>query len=702
MRVTSCIFLLILSTFTGYAVKAPSYPIRVKQPDGSIIEVLMHGDEFARYTTSTDGKLIAIGNDGFFHYAAYNNGTICTNGARVSNNSYIRTYSFLPSPIDNQELIRIKEHNIARLQASGGRIGMDLRTLNSINALIIPVEFSDVSFSLENPKEHFHNMLNMNGYAEFNGTGSAKDYFEANMPDKQFNFDVTDVVRLSKPYSYYGANDESTPSVIIYDTKIKEMVAEACIAVNKHIDFSKYDNDRNGQADYIFIYFAGYNEAESGNPNTIWPQTYSMLNDGLTLDGVKIGMFGCSSELMGLDIDGSSVPAGIGTFCHEFSHGLGLMDLYDVNYSSEGKSKCLWGRLSVMDEGNYNNNSRTPPYYCAIDRELAGILTIQQLNPDTNTLPPIARDNKAIKIPCATMGEYYLFENRHATGWDAYIGGSGMVIYHIDKSSNAVNGITAAVRWQNNLINTYSTHECADLVEAYCDAVHISQIFFPGQASITEFSPSTTPAFIDWNGIPVGFKLSEIQSSGDDIVFRLSEDNTEVLLTPENLKARPYQKSAVLEWDCSRTGIFKWGIEWGIYSEYPAAIGKDSVKRTNFTITNIEPFKDYFCRVYYIGKTDHGDTAFIRFNTTAITSPYPYINIPSLNLYRGDYIDLVIGNLTEDIKSVRWFINETEIYVNKAVFNYTGDYKLKAIIKYASDNSEEVITKIITIHDKID
>lgn len=702
MRLICSISLLIFSIHTLYAVKAPSYPIRIKQPDGQTIEVFMHGDEFFRYCTTADGKLIAKGGDGYFRYAVYGNGTIRATGGKVSPSPLAGLLSFQASPISESEIARMREAGIAELQAKGGRTGIDLHTLTVVNILVIPVEFSDKPFSVEDPKNHFTEMLNTAGYTGHGGTGSAKDYFEANIHDREFFFDVTDVVTLPKPYSYYGANDENTPSVIVYDKRLREMVSDACFAVNKDVNFTKYDNDKNGQVDYIFLYFAGYNEAESGDTDAIWPQTYNIINDGLMLDGVKIGMFGCTSELMGSEMEGAAIPAGIGTFCHEFSHGLGLMDLYDVNYSSGGKSKCLWEKLSIMDEGNYNNNSRTPPYFCAIDRELAGILTIQEVKQGQNILTPIARDNKALIVQCSSKGEYYLFENRQEEGWDAHIGGSGMVVYHIDKSSTNVNGITAAVRWQNNLINTCSDHECADLVEAYYDAEHISQIFFPGQAFVTEFSPSTTPAFIDWNGDPVGFKLSDIQSAGEDISFNISEDNTEVMLLPENLNVRPYQKTAVAEWDCKRPGLFKWGVEWGLYSEYPAIQGKDSIKKTEYVIKNIDAFKDYFLRVYYIGKTSHGDTAFIRFNTTAITSPYPYINIPSSSLYQGDYIDLVIGNLNEETKSIRWFVNGMELYVNKAVFNYAGDYELEAVIKYASDNSEEVITRTVTIHEALD
>ena len=148
------------------------------------------------------------------------------------------------------------------------------------------------------------------------------------------------------------------------------------------------------------------------------------MPEGIRIKGVRIGLVSCASELSGSDLgmEGSAIPAGIGTFCHEFGHFLGLTDLYDTDYGSGGMSSCLWGRLSLMDEGNYNNSGRTPPYFCAIDREQAGILTYEDAAAGTSvSLPPIHECGWAVRINTSTPGEYYLLEHRTESGWDAYI-----------------------------------------------------------------------------------------------------------------------------------------------------------------------------------------------------------------------------------------------------------------------------------------
>ena len=172
---------------TAMAVKAPPYPILVRQPDGSTITLYIKGDEFFHYAVADNGKAMVMDKDGFYRTAELPSAALAA---------------------------AIREQNIMRFNAAGGFRPINRAAVSSsVKALIIPVEFKDRSFSVSAPKEHFHNMLNSPGYSENGGTGSAKDYFEANMPGMQFDFDVADPVRLSKSYAYYGENDLSTPSV---------------------------------------------------------------------------------------------------------------------------------------------------------------------------------------------------------------------------------------------------------------------------------------------------------------------------------------------------------------------------------------------------------------------------------------------------------------------------------------------------------
>ena len=676
MRSFCIIFLLLLSLQTALAVRAYPYPIQVRQPDGSTMTILLHGDEFFHYATTTDGRHVRKGADGFFR----------ATGTDIPETMAISIH---------------REKNIGRLQASGGIPVLSTVVTGQIKALVIPVEFQDVGFTVPDPQTHFHNMLNAQGYSENGATGSAADYFKANLPEKDFVFDVTEPVTLSRSYAYYGENDISTPSVITYDARISEMVEEACSLVNGSVDFSQYDNDKDGNVDYIFLYFAGYNEAESGDENAIWPQTYNISSSGVRFDGVRLGLFACSSELSGSDLGMEAIPSGIGTFCHEFSHFLGLVDLYDTDHGSGGISKCLWGTLSIMDAGNYNNYGRTPPYFCAIDRELAGSAEYMEVKTGTTvSLEAINLNGTVIRIPTVNPGEYYLIENRQESGWDSYIGGAGMVIYHIDRSDNIVDGITAAVRWKTGLINNYAPHECADLVEAMPDAGNIQQVFFPGQADIKEFSAAGDPAFIAWNGTPVGIKFTNIALNSGIVTFDILEDNTEILLSPLNCHIKAFQNKAIAEWECGRPGTYPWSIIWE-RTDIPSTIVRDTSYVRRYTFSPLEPKAEYRCMIYHIGELRNGDTVALRFSTSALTSPYPYIVLDRRSYRAGDTLELALNNLTEDLSSCTWYVNGSRTAMDRYIFRIAGTYKIQAVLVYASDGSSESITRTLNVKEAV-
>ena len=272
-----------------------------------------------------------------------------------------------------------------------------------------------------------------------------------------------------------------------------------------------------------------------------------------------------------------------------------------------------------------------------------------------------------------------------------------MVAYHIDKSKNIVEGITAAVRWTTNMVNTCSSHECADLVEAFPEAGHISQVFFPGQAGITELSAAGDPAFIAWDGTPVGLRLSSIMLNGRTVSFDVHEDVSEILLTPTAWHIDAFQNKAVLRWDPGRPGSYRWAVNWGDSPDGPYR-HSDTAYINRYTFGDLQPKTDYFCSLYHIGKHGNGDTVTIRFSTQALTSPYPYILLKR-HYSAGDTLEMVINNITEECSSVIWYINGWRALSDRYIFREVGEYEIKAVLEYSSDGSKEEIIRRLTVND---
>lgn len=521
---------LIGATFRSEAVPAKTGIVTITQADGSTLNVRLVGDEnFHQYYTE-DGFLL-VNDNGNFCYAK-----ISDNGIPVSSN--IRAKDIAERGNDARIMLRsidkeaqqravkalhaeylkldssvilnrksqlktlknvIDSPSIARPAIPGLFTGTHFPSLGSPKTIVILAAFNDVSFSIDQPYDYFNRMLNERDFNLFNGTGSALDFFIDNS-DGQFTpiFDVFGPVILPSSQKYYGGND-----FLGNDMNPEQMVIDACTAADPYIDFSQYDNDGDGIVDNVFVFYAGRGEADGGGANTVWPHSYNLKysNNCPRLDGVLIDRYACTNEW-----DGSR-PDGIGTFVHEFSHVLGLPDLYTTSYTGAFTP----GRWSTMDQGSYNNNKRTPPYFSVFERAALGWLYPKAIETVTNvTLPPISSNFGAI-INTSDKNEFFLFENRQQTGWDKYIPGHGMLVWHIDYDRQ---------RWDNNSVNNISAHQYVDIEEA--DGVRSEMTrsgdAFPGTANRTSFTDTTSPSMRTWDRKHLNLPITEIAEDNDGII----------------------------------------------------------------------------------------------------------------------------------------------------------------------------------------
>ena len=466
------LFLFACCFHSAYAVKAYPDPIQVIQPDGTTLTIRKHGDEFLNWTTCGD-RLVKQKPDGFYYLAEFlSDGNVQATDIRVDP-GLIRqstTQVFPPAAaIHRARILREEFSRIFAARSDVARLRPDIFpavkgasasiALGQKKFLVILAQFSDLEFVSATAQEDFFNLLNQEGYAANGGTGSVREYFRQNASGA-FDpvFDVVGPVTLSRPVSYYGANNDEGKNM--YE-RSREMVAEAVRSADYYLgtDFSPYDNDGDGYIDNVFVYFAGHNEAEGGGDHTIWPHAWSTYDQSTTVDGVTTGSYACTSELRGAS---GTAMAGIGTYCHEFGHVLGLPDFYDTDGKENGEARGLV-RFSLMSGGNYNNAGRTPPYLTTVERILLEWRAdeIEEITTSGDyRLDPVS-GNSAYGVATANPGEFFLFEYRKKEGWDNSLPNSGLLIYHIDMSENLVGGTSAADRWRFwDGINTYASHQC--------------------------------------------------------------------------------------------------------------------------------------------------------------------------------------------------------------------------------------------------
>ena len=318
-----------------FAVKAAPFPIKITQPDGTQLTIRLHGSEFNHFQTSEDGYVLKADTKGFLTYATVNSTGDLVESNIVARNIDKRTTTetqFLKT-VDQTAVKQSvqKLANKSKMLLSGAdKPRKAYPLIGAPKALVILVNFTDKSFVVPTPQASFQNLVTQSGYSANGGTGSAKDYFMASSYGKFApDFVVAGPVTLPQNMAYYGGNDTSGN-----DKNPAQMVLDACKALAATgFDFAPYDTDNNGVIDNVFIYYAGYNEAEGGPANTIWPHRWSISSAGLssgTYSGKTVEDYSCTSELK--STSGSSM-CGVGTFCHEFGHVLGLPDYYNTSGS---------------------------------------------------------------------------------------------------------------------------------------------------------------------------------------------------------------------------------------------------------------------------------------------------------------------------------------------------------------------------------
>ncbi|MCM1319955.1 MAG: M6 family metalloprotease domain-containing protein [Muribaculaceae bacterium] len=522
-------------TFVGMTLPMMAAPARPgtftrTQPDGSAVTLSMHGDEHFHFMTDQQGYIVKQQKDGW--YRILDNAGQATDlvpmdynlrsddqKAQIMNIRPEKTYEALKaeSIINNQ--VRMAKAPAAysmKAPLEGAKWdnadGHDLRAIPTDGerpVLVVLVNFSDLKWSFaDNPQAEMTAMLNEPGYSGNYCEGSVKDFFvHSSNGIYQPHFDVYGPVELGKPYSYYGRNVSDN------DVRPYEMVSDAIAILDPEVDFSIYDTNGDGYVDNVFVFYAGYGENEGAGDDFVWPHAWNLryAMQCPEVDGVKIDHYACSNELTLHTINGDRhTHSGIGTFCHEFSHVLGLPDLYATSYTSA----VTPGTFSTMDQGSYNNNSRTPPLYSIYEKyalEWEKPIDITE-GAEINMLPTVDGGNSYRITPDpSTPTEYFLFENRQQHGRDEFIPGHGMLVWHIDFNEQV---------WDQNVVNNNPNHQYVDIVEADGAADEGSQSGdpFPGTWMQSEFTASSTPRFVNWNGTATKLPITNIGEDSNGVI----------------------------------------------------------------------------------------------------------------------------------------------------------------------------------------
>ncbi len=677
------------------------------QPDGSSFLASLKGDEFAKVLTTADGHTVTKGEDGFYRYAFFNpDGSREISTYKVGDNvpsMVLDGFRYIPWRALREKAAKVRS---TRRGETGNYVRTRASQSNKKHCIVILAQFQDKTFlNGESRRQEFMDLITKEG------SNSVLDYFNDQFKGSyEFNFTIGPVVTLPKDLSYYGKNEDDKAG---RDTNPQELVRDACMLSDPFVDFSEFDDDGDGTVDNVFVIVAGKSEAEGADSDCMWPHQWYVPN--LSLDGKRILTYALSTELtvQSQNSTGQLVwgLCNIGTFCHEYSHVLGLEDYYDTDEDgSGGTSKGMWVSTALMDGGNFNNIGKTPPYYNALDREMLGIGKPEKMKTGTVTLEPVDRNGRYLILEHPSdPAEFFLFECRAPKGWDTYIGGSGLAIYHVDMSHNfagwsdeAENNVNAEYRWSNNEINCNPSYECADMIETSSGAIDVRQAFFPYR-TINSFNANSSPSFTFNDGTPAPFALAGITRNGENVTFTVY-NSSDVVPNVTSLQGEIYQDAAIITWQSDIEGFdgeatVSWGETSG--SSKSLTVKPYEAGKYSLTLEGLSPTKAYTVNVTFERNGVSGETSVLDFLTKASQDgkkPFIYLEYLAASRTSGKFLPgtgfpLRVYNAIGE--KVGWTFDNSPVKTDgSGYFHPSKSGTLKATV-YHSDGSKDILSKEI-------
>ena len=437
---------------------------------------------------------------------------------------------------DNPALWNLQPAYITnRASAPGAYAVSDIPRTGNIEYPLVLVDFQDLHFIIRDKdslRAHYEHVFNEHDFSDsvtitYNGNtyygahGSVSDYFRDQSYGKYIpTFKIIGPITLSKGYAFYGKGTNDNAGA---------MVRELCdsIITNNLANLSGYA--RNGVLDQISIIYAGRGENYIGSdPNTIWPhadEVYFSRNDNLVYNaGIRHAKYACTSELYW---DSDSIMDGIGTFCHEFSHTLGLPDFYDTEDQDYNRDDVAMGYWSLMDYGCYEDEGFSPVGYTAFEKFSLGWLDLEEISLtgvhtiEDISLPPDSRSgiHTAYSLSAGSDDKFIILECHFRNGWYRFHKSEGLMVTIVDYDRN---------QWYYNTPNVGSVKRYRILPADNNYSIYSNDgDLFPYTDSLGTVTDSITttgkPELKVGSSYP-RFSIYDITRNSDRVTFRVGYD----------------------------------------------------------------------------------------------------------------------------------------------------------------------------------
>jgi len=559
----------------------PAYPglISFMQPDGSTIRIYLKGDEKVKWAETEDGYSILFNAQGYYEYAVTDSKGDLTPSGIIAKNIESRP------PANLSFLSTVTKHN----RYSASQISMAKQIWDASNPekngakafpttgtrklLLILANFNNTTTTYT--QAQFNNYMNQTNY---NGTGSFKDYFlESSYGALTMNTTVTAWVTLPNTHNYYGP-----------EANWGEFAYDAVVAANPTVDYSQFDNDGDGTVDGVAIIHQGPGQESTGSTNDVWSHSYNLTSAGYsvaqrTFDGVKVSSYTAQPEIM------NGVMTTIGVMCHEFGHNLGAPDFYDTDYDDTGNGQYEGtGEWDMQAGGSWNNSGMTPPHPNAYTKCYIynwATPTLLTTGATVTLRNSTKYKGSFYRFNTPTTNEFFLLENKQKVGFDYYVPGHGLLIYHVDgsyvTSHSSTNDINVSSHQGLFIIPANSTVANGIAVSA-STTLNSTGATYPGTSSKTTFTDATTPNSKSWASANTAKPITTITEITSDTTIVLNFMGGYSCTTPTT-QATAFTSSALANTTMTVSWTRGTGTSVMVVARASSAVNNDPFNGTTYT-----------------------------------------------------------------------------------------------------------------------
>lgn len=362
-----------------------------------------------------------------------------------------------------------------------------------IYSLTLLVDFSDKPAPVT--VSEVEEWLNKEGFNRDGCNGSVRDYY---LDVSNGQLDLTNEVygwyRAKHPKSWYEGLQGYTGS----DSLMKEVFAY----FDSQVDFSRYDNDKDGTTEAINIVYAGAGQTWGQG---LWP--HSGWSDNVVKDGVRL------THHQMTDMPGKF---SIYVFVHESGHMIfGWPDLYWYgDYCTMGNRANDWNPVAINDF--YRADQGWIPFVDITSEDVNNITSLEVTKPGEVCY--------RYKNPARPDKEGLVWSYIRNTGRNKVLAGSGLLMQHYDFS---IEGNSAADKLGLRIVHASAAGKSSDAVTDQWPSPGSTANTFFKSGTYSEFSDDAYPAIRWYNGSKTGFKITDIGTPGETLTFCIGENCSE-------------------------------------------------------------------------------------------------------------------------------------------------------------------------------